>query len=888
MLKNLHLVGENEEDDLYSEYKELDTEELYADEGFQQALKTSYGNRPVPGTAARGGGTLGTAMGRGRGGVPGSSMGGRPVTGLAADGSQARPMTAVRAAGYSSAGGRAVQGANFDPLNQSRAPAPPLESKSEDAPEEKIRQLEKKVNELIEESCQANEAGDFKLALEKAKEAGKKERLLVKQREQSGLSDQVNLDITYSVRGDSINTMLLNGIIVSAIEMLLEYDQPNDFGNKFVLCMRVCGSVLFNLANQYHANQMHQEAINSYQVIVRNKMFSNAGRLRVNMGNIYFEQRKYSQAIKQYRMALDQIPNTHKEMRIKIMQNIALVFIKLGQYSDAVTSYEHIMGEKPEVESCFNLLLCYYAMGDREKMKKTFQRLVQITVGPEDEEKYNPVLDDPHQSLIVEIIRNDPLRQWEKQNKSTADRCIIAASKLISPVIEVSFDLGFDWCIENVRSSPYIELSNELEITKAITYLKMKDFTKAIETLKTFEKKDSKMASQAAVNLSFLYFLNDYEIVPLQEGDTAQADKHADIAIEADHYNPAALVNKGNCSFKSGDLDRAKISYQEALNIEASCTEAIFNLGLVHKKLGKIDDALDCFHKLQAIIPNNPEVLYQLADLYHQLLSLVPSDPAVLSKLGEIYDSENEKSQAFHYYFESFKYHPSNIETISWLGAYYVDAQFVEKAMHYFERAALVQPNEVKWQLMVASCHRRTGNYQLALDAYKTIHRKFPENIECLKFLVRLCTDQGLDKEVQEFAIKLKKAEKAKELREQRAQSGTRRGSGRANSGRSGSGRAGSGRSTVATSENSLGSSAENEEDSLFPVNTTRKKEGGRRREVENNGNDFNSSNRVIDASYADPLGEAPSRPKTAGGNKAPQIEDEFGDEELGDDLLPE
>ena len=36
-----------------------------------------------------------------------------------------------------------------------------------------------------------------------------------------------------------------------------------------------------------------------------------------------------------------------------------------------------------------------------------------------------------------------------------------------------------------------------------------------------------------------------------------------------------------------------------------------------------------------------------------------------------------------------------------------------------------------------------------------------------LKFLVRLCTDQGLDKEVQEFAVKLKKAEKSKELREQ-------------------------------------------------------------------------------------------------------------------------
>ena len=36
-----------------------------------------------------------------------------------------------------------------------------------------------------------------------------------------------------------------------------------------------------------------------------------------------------------------------------------------------------------------------------------------------------------------------------------------------------------------------------------------------------------------------------------------------------------------------------------------------------------------------------------------------------------------------------------------------------------------------------------------------------------LKFLVRLCTDQGLERDVQEFAVKLKKAEKSKELREQ-------------------------------------------------------------------------------------------------------------------------
>ena len=41
--------------------------------------------------------------------------------------------------------------------------------------------------------------------------------------------------------------------------------------------------------------------------IVKNKAYTQSGRLRVNMGNIYFEQKKYTGAIKMYRMALDQV-----------------------------------------------------------------------------------------------------------------------------------------------------------------------------------------------------------------------------------------------------------------------------------------------------------------------------------------------------------------------------------------------------------------------------------------------------------------------------------------------------------------------------------------------------------------------------------------------------
>lgn len=101
----------------------------------------------------------------------------------------------------------------------------------------------------------------------------------------------------------------------------------------------------------------------------------------------------------------------------------------------------------------------------------------------------------------------------------------------------------------------------------------------------------------------------------------------------------------------------------------------------------------------------------------------------------------------------------------------YYYTKVAEKAMLYFEKAVELAPDEPRWRLLVAACLRRTGQFHKALSEYQDIHKKFPDNIECLKFLVRLCSDMGL-KETQFYANELKKAEKAKELKE-------RQGSGR-------------------------------------------------------------------------------------------------------------
>ena len=184
--------------------------------------------------------------------------------------------------------------------------------------------MERQVHKLIESSAEAAHKGDTNSALDRAKEAGKKERQLCKFRETNNLMDQMNLDLTYAVK--------------------------------------------FNLAVCYQRNKMYTEAINAYQMIVKNKQYPLAGSLRVNIGNILLAQKKYKNAIREYKMALDMIPNDREETRFKIMRNIAHALVRAGKYNEAIENYEVIVEKAkpentgfPDLATPFNLLVCYYA-----------------------------------------------------------------------------------------------------------------------------------------------------------------------------------------------------------------------------------------------------------------------------------------------------------------------------------------------------------------------------------------------------------------------------------------------------------------------------------------------------------------------------------------------
>ncbi|CAF0761928.1 unnamed protein product [Adineta ricciae] len=751
----------------------LDTDSLKYDNDLQQAvLKTSHGRRAPPtgqpGTAAQKGGFFskmknvfsrqknapppGTSSGRlgtasraaqqnGMMGAPPGSASRRLQTGAAG---QKRPTTAVQGAGFMASG---LSGATT-------VSGPTVFEKKEETSEDKVRKMEKAIIDLVGESCLADEKNDTKLALEKAEEAMRSEKSLTRYREEQNLG---------------------------------EAD------------MSLAGFTILHCANMYTKCGMNSEALNHYNTLLKSKLLPIPHRLRINIGNVYLHSKQYAKALKMYRMALDQIPEQNADLKFKIRENIAATHILMGQYAEAAQAYESIMQERPNYRSGLNLLLCYHALTQRDKTRRVFTDLLKIPFLSSDED-YQPSVDKENKqaNLVLEATRDDRLRQFERKRRRFAEHVIVTAAKIVGNNFDGDFVGGYEWCIDQVRNSTYLELASGLEIQKAIAYLRENNFAKAISTLKEFEKAEAKLASAAATNLSFLYFL---------EKDLNNAHKYADLALKTDKFNPASLTNKGNCCFAQEDYDKARYYYEEALNIDAGSVEALHNLILTLQKSNQYQRVKDLLHKYESIQPANAqvfclmgEVLQQTNDSEHakswylQALSKYRTDGHLHRRIGEVIDMQGDKSEALQYYFDAFRHNPCDIETLEWLASYYLETQYPDKAVEFCAQAALVKPGEIKWHLMVASCYRRHGDYTAALEKYKWIHIHFPDDIDLrtnvvnvfnlmtgkvpdersfisykmqLALLSRISTDLGLP-ERENYEMELKKANKIKEIKLQR------------------------------------------------------------------------------------------------------------------------
>jgi len=370
------------------------------------------------------------------------------------------------------------------------------------------------------------------------------------------------------------------------------------------------------------------------------------------------------------------------------------------------------------------------------------------------------------------------------------------AARLVGPEIAATSELGYAMLADEMRKAGYTTLANELEMAKALGYLRLKStsviaggeknaFEEGRAALTAFETADDPAArGGAAANLAFLY---------LQEGDAEKAASFADAAVAHDKYDARALVNKGCVLLNRGDeksLAAATACFESALALEADCVEARYNLGLARKRLGDAPAAIAAFEKVRDVVPDvndssasagaHVEALWHIADLraaagdaaaaaaaFEKVAARVANDPRLLARLGDAHAEASDDQKALAYYEEAHRAYPADTHTLAWLGTFHARCERFEKACGFFDLAAESAPPaaRAKWRLAAASCARKSGAGDAALRRYLAMHAEFPDDVECLRHLAHVCGDLGMDEDAKQYAAKLRAAERARSER---------------------------------------------------------------------------------------------------------------------------
>lgn len=174
--------------------------------------------------------------------------------------------------------------------------------------------------------------------------------------------------------------------------------------------------------------------------------------------------------------------------------------------------------------------------------------------------------------------------------------------------------------------------------------------------------------------------------------------------------------------------------WKDAIAKAPNNARAYGSLGIVYKKRGEHDKAIELFEKSMSLGKAYPEVFLHLGDIYFDrkdynkavmylevALKIDFSKKVrlgILNKLGRTYGKLGENEKAVEAFEEAIRLYPDATVPYNNLGVLYARTGQIDKAIDIFEQALkTVESKDIYYNLAVL--YREKGNKTKAIDAYK-------------------------------------------------------------------------------------------------------------------------------------------------------------------------
>ncbi|XP_035231695.1 RNA polymerase-associated protein CTR9 homolog, partial [Stegodyphus dumicola] len=225
-------------------------------------------------------------------------------------------------------------------------------------------------------------------------------------------------------------------------------------------------------------------------------------------------------------------------------------------------------------------------------------------------------------------------------------------------------------------------------------------------------------------------------------------------ALRTNPNCPAAVrLGMGHCFYKMGRLDKARLAFERALNLDSQCVGALVGLAILelnNKTPETIRKGVQMLSKAYTIDSSNPMVLNHLANHfffkkdYNKVQHLAlhafhnTENEAMRAEscyqLARAFHIQNDYDQAFQYYYQATQFASANFVLPQYgLGQMYIHRGDMENAAQCFEKVLKAQPGNYETMKILGSLYAHSPSQSKRDQAkahLKKVTEQFADDIE--------------------------------------------------------------------------------------------------------------------------------------------------------------
>ena len=497
--------------------------------------------------------------------------------------------------------------------------------------------------------------------------------------------------------------------------------------------------VLFTL---YMKLQRSADIVALYKLFEKNNVESKDDTVFLVLGTLYMMKKQYLTAIGFFKKALKLSPKKEQ-----IINNLGVCYMSVQDYDSAVNNFKYSLEINPNNHLTYaDLGTVYQVKGDLLLALEAFNKSLELApnnfltllnvanlsnvlrrydLAIKSYEKLlqiNPNLKEIQSSLIGAYAKN---KQPEKAINLIDSS--LAKSPRNVPLLFRKAKIYTDMGDFNAATKIYEQIlsfkknSPTIYHAFAVLYTKMKDYDKALQNLNKSITLDDKNA-QAHKDLGVIY---------LMRNQVDYAKDEFDKAIVLGSEDNEILKECADFYYAISDFKKSQDLYQKSLKLEKNPFTSL-SLGINLIAQNKLDEAFAILEPLLTVIPEEPELLYNLSRIYY-----AKQDFDMAARLAK------------KAYFKVPTVEIANILGLALKGSgeYAAAANIFNKIIDEYPHNAFVYNDAVE-------CYKKQKDYNGLVDVYKKALKNLPYNEQRIFDLANALKNKGSFFEAKELLAK--------------------------------------------------------------------------------------------------------------------------------------